>query len=245
MPWLAGENVIQLNYHLKEEESEDVDIEVPRAEGALSNTAARQLNKEQLIAQLVTRKASTVGVKATLLERLLGLLDRENENKFTHADRDVMDGRHHVTVQMDNAKPHIGYDNVANLNEFAKDHGFVVNVTLQPPRSPDLNKLDMSVFRSLAARASNYKVQSNNLNELACNVVREYEDYPIDYLLRTHAQTFAVYREILRHDGGIDYPSPHGEIRKHQKEGSEIVDLYVDVTLVQKAEKWLVDNQLS
>lgn len=243
MPWLADET-IDISITAQEGDDDETGFDIGRRIDTLSNVAARSMKKEQLIAELHNRGASTAGLRSELLDRLLGLLDRESELMFTRGDRDVRDGHHVITAQADNAKPHIGSDNIKKLNDWGRERGMSIQVALQPPRSPDLNKLDMSVFRSLASRASNYKCISKNLDDLVYNVTREFEEYPIEYLLRTHAETFAVYREILRHDGGNDYPSPHTNIRKRQSEGEDIVDLFVDVDLVSRAEAWLLANPL-
>jgi hypothetical protein len=148
-----------------------------------------------------------------------------------------------VTLQLDNAKPHIGNKNIEKLNKFGKTKGFSVRLSLQPPRSPDLNKLDMSVFSSLAHRSNTYKVRSKSLEDLIVNVVNEYEEYPAELLLHTYAETFAVYRAILANNGSIDYSSPHECIRQRENNGEDIVNHFVKVDIVRNAIKWLDDNK--
>ena len=170
---------------------------------------------------------------------------------YTHGDKDFCDGIPLQNVQMDNAKPHIGNGLIEKINKELQDADnnnkmkISIMCTLQPARSPDLNKLDMSINRSLAAKVHNFKTRSNNLEELlVINVVREFDEYPISYLERAYAQTFANYRACLRHNGNNDYPSPHEGIRKKENPCEDIVDYYVDVNLVEQVKQWLINHPL-
>ena len=204
--------------------------------------------KKDLIVELEKRHANTLGSVKLLKDRLCAYIDRDIENSYTHGDRDSREGHPLQNLQMDNAKPHIGNENIQNINRKLEEEKweshFIVNLTVQPPRSPDLNKLDMSINRSLASKIHTYKVRSHNLDDLVINVVREFEDYPIEYLERAYAETFAIYREILHHDGGNDFSIPHEGIRSRQSRSESVVDLYVDVALVERAKAWLVANPL-
>jgi hypothetical protein len=151
----------------------------------------------------------------------------------------------YLCLQMDGAKPHVGNDNIQLLNERGAQGGFSIQCMLQPPNSPDLNKNDMSFNNSLACQASKIaNVRNNSYEDIVYNVVRAFDDYPVDSIYHAYAETFAVYREILKHCGGNDFKMPHGEIRKNESHGLEIVDYYVEVSVVQDAKKWLVENPL-
>jgi hypothetical protein len=193
-----------------------------------------------------SRGASLNGNKPELLDRLLYLLDVEMEHGYTKGDVDVVNGVHPITLQMDNAKPHVGSHNIQKLNELGLSSGkFTIQCTLQPAKSPDLNKNDMSFFCSLASQASKIaNVRNNSYEDIVCNVVHAFEDYPMDSLYRTYAETFAVYREILKNYGGNDFKMPHGEIRKNERNGIESANLYVEVGVVESARQWLIDNPL-
>lgn len=217
---------------------------LPR-QGQLSRTAARHMKTEQLAGELRSRNASTAGLKPARLERLLHLLDKEVEAGYTKGDVDEYNGIHPITLQCDSAKPHVGNDNINKLNERGALHGFHIDCTLQPQRSPDLNKNDMSFNNSLAIQASKIaNVRSESYEGIVCNVVRAFEDYPVDAIYRAYAETFAVYREILKNFGGNDFKMPHGEIRKNERRGLEVVDYFVEVAVVEGARNWLVDNPL-
>ena len=193
-----------------------------------------------------SRGALTNGNKPELLSRLLYLLDVDVERGYTKGDVDVVKGVHPITLQMDNATPHVGSRNIQRLNEKGMQSGkFTIQCTLQPAKSPDTNKNDMSFFCSLASQASKLaNVRKNSYEDIVCNVVRAFDDYPMDSLYRTYAETFAVYREILKNYGGNDFKMPHGEIRKNERNGIESANLFVEVRVVEAARQWLTDHPL-
>lgn len=219
----------------------------PLHRALLSRTAARKMLTSQLADELASRNASTEGGKEARLQRLLYILDKEVEAGYTKGDVDECRGVHPINLQVDNATPHVGNDNITRLNQLSasQEDGFTISVTLQPPNSPELNLNDMSVLRSLASQASKLaNVRSDCYENIVCNVVRAFDDYPADAIYRAYAETFAVYREILKHCGGNDFKMPHGDIRKNESHGLEIVDYYVEVAVVDRARKWLVDHPL-
>lgn len=244
-------------FHIRCEDDNDDDDEgletrddavmqhLPLAQATLSRTAARCMKTAELASELQSRHASTAGNKDARLQRLLYLLDQDVESSYTKGDVDEYNGVHPICLQMDGAKPHVGNDNIRLLNERGLESGFSIHCTVQPANSPDLNKNDMSFNNSLATHASNLaNVQNSSFDDIVCNVVRAFDEYPVDSLYRAYAETFAVYREILKHCGGNDFKMPHGEIRKNESNGLEIVDFYVDEVVVDGAKMWLVQNPL-
>lgn len=69
-----------------------------------------------------------------------------------------------VFIQMDNARPHVGKNNVQKLNDFGDSLIPTVTVTNQPTQSPDLNINDIGLFHSLNKRIQ--KSMCNNLDAL-------------------------------------------------------------------------------
>ena len=63
-------------------------------------------------------------------------------------------------------------------------------------------------------------------------VVQEaFEKYPMDKLERIGALLFEIYRLVIEHDGGNDFPMPHSGIRKRQGKGEDAADRSVSVEL--------------
>lgn len=242
---------IDFNIRCQDQESEDEEelgaAPPPLRRAPLTRTAARKMLTSQLADELASRNASTEGDRGARLQRLLYLLDLEVEAGYTKGDVDECCGVHPINLQMDNATPHVGNDNIERLNWFSasREDGFTITYTLQPPNSPDIDVNDMCFFRSLASQASKLaNVRSDSYENIVCNVVRAFDNYPADAIYRAYAETFAVYREILKHCGGNDFKMPHGDIRKNESHGLEIVDYYVEVAVVDRARQWLVDHPL-
>ena len=171
-------------------------------------------------------------------------IGRDGNDEDDYDDEDINEVST-LSILMDNAKPHIGKKNIDKLNEWGSSHGFEIKVDLQPPQSPDLNGLDLSIFRGLSKWA--YKTKGSNtsqkLEDLFFQVTGTYEDYPSDIFSRVHAFMYEVYRLILKNYGGNDYQLPHTHIRKRQQDwGVDTADLYVEVSSVEDAEAWLLQD---
>eukprot|EP00600_Ochromonadales_sp_CCMP1393_P003869 CAMPEP_0174994192 /NCGR_PEP_ID=MMETSP0004_2-20121128/23492_1 /TAXON_ID=420556 /ORGANISM="Ochromonas sp., Strain CCMP1393" /LENGTH=63 /DNA_ID=CAMNT_0016248387 /DNA_START=118 /DNA_END=306 /DNA_ORIENTATION=+ len=54
-----------------------------------------------------------------------------------------------ITIQHDGAKPHTDKGNPELLMQAGIQDGWKIQFLVQPPQSPDLNKLDLSLFASL------------------------------------------------------------------------------------------------
>lgn len=258
MPWRKGAATIDIHLNrgtqiddddnddnhgvVEEDEEEQEGEEEDEYEAAIrpKPKSVAAMTVPELREQLQLRAANTAGFAADLRPRLVRLLDAERERSWTH-DGDLAGV---VNVQVDNAPPHCGGNNIEKLRAAGLRKGFKIRTILQPPRSPDLNKCDMSVFAMLSSQSNSYKVKSATLEDLIVNVAHAFEDFPVNALERTYAQCFEVYRCILANNGGIDYPTPHSGINNRQRRGEPLVDYYVDVALVESARAWLEANPI-
>lgn len=73
-----------------------------------------------------------------------------------------------VYIQMDNARPHVGKNNVEKLNDFGDNLNPTITVMNQPAQSPDLNINDIGFFNSLNKRCQ--KSTCNDLDQLWTNL---------------------------------------------------------------------------
>lgn len=140
-----------------------------------------------------------------------------------------------IIIQHDGAKAHSGFDNAAKLNEYAAADGWNMEFVTQPAQSPDLNKNDLAFFYSLQQKAKQLKGDSKSTRDLMNAVLKAYQEYDADQLLRIEALQLEIYRCILRNSGGNDFPMPHSGIRKRQKNGLEVVDRRIHTDLVESA----------
>ena len=144
------------------------------------------------------------------------------------------------TIEMDNAKPHVGNHNFDTLREAAAAKGF--GLSMQTAQSPDQNPLDLALNHAFMTRASNFKVSSHNLDELSVNVYTAYTNYPPDNIRRAYALLYEIYKKILSECGKVDYAIPHTHITKRQGGGEEEIDEYVGVEIVERAAQFIIDH---
>ena len=206
------------------------------------------MNKQKLIKELEDRGASKSGNMNDLVQRLLYLRELEVEKNLTNGDMDEIGGQKCLTMLYDNATPHTATKNLNQLREIGKTFSqpFTIQFILQPARSPDLNKNDMFFFSSLASRTSKLENKSSldRFENIVVNVCQAFDDYPIDSLIHCYAETFEVYKMILRSYGGNDFKMPHGKIIQNELRGTTNPNYFVDVDVVENAKRWLNDNPL-
>lgn len=99
-----------------------------------------------------------------------------------------------VTIQQDNARPHVGKNNVSKLN--GVDGITVIN---QPANSPELNVNDLGFFHSLLATVE--KHGKTSCEELWQVIQDSYNSANADTLLSIWKTKSAVVQEIIRNRG--------------------------------------------
>ncbi|ETI34119.1 hypothetical protein F443_19324 [Phytophthora nicotianae P1569] len=87
------------------------------------------------------------------------------KEKVFSAIRQLWPGRKSlcIKVQQDNAGPHVAGDN-ADILEAGIEHGWTIEMTCQPPRSPDMNVLDLGLFNAI--QSGQYRYPTHNLQGL-------------------------------------------------------------------------------
>lgn len=117
-----------------------------------------------------------------------------------------------IFIQQDNAKPHVGKNNVKKINDFGDLN--VPNTVLlnQPAQSPELNINDLGFFHSLSKRAQ--KEGYETLDQLWLSVQNAYWTTASNTLLNLWMLKSEVIKEIITAKGGsIDLP--HSNIRQN------------------------------
>ena len=54
-----------------------------------------------------------------------------------------------IVIQQDEATPHTGHGTVDTINAYIHQHGWNCTLVNEPPQSPDLNLLDLSLFHGM------------------------------------------------------------------------------------------------
>ncbi|XP_049394793.1 uncharacterized protein LOC125859114 [Solanum stenotomum] len=84
-----------------------------------------------------------------------------------------------IFIQQDNARPHIGVNDLEFVEAAQKD-GFDIRLCFQPPNSPDLNVLDLGFFRAI--QSLQYQKALSNVDELVEAVERSFDEMKVEQL---------------------------------------------------------------
>ena len=82
-------------------------------------------------------------------------------------------------------------------------------------------------FYSLQCDTNALKGSTCTLKQLLPIVLKAFKDYDVSKLERIDAIQYEIYRQIIDHDGGNDFPMPHSGIRKRQNQDEVVADLRV------------------
>ncbi|XP_074297024.1 uncharacterized protein LOC141627697 [Silene latifolia] len=112
----------------------------------------------------------------------------------------------------------------------ANQDGWNIELSCQPPNSPDLNVLDLGFFRaiqSLQQRTNCYK-----LDKLAIEVNKAFANLEVIELKYVFITLQACLLEVMKRKGGNDYPLPHMHKTKLAAAGMLPEYLTADIHLV-------------
>jgi hypothetical protein len=111
-----------------------------------------------------------------------------------------------IFIQQDNARTHIDV-NDSDFVAAAQCDGWNIQLTCQPPNSPDLNVLDLGFFAAIQALFE--RGTPNNIVEIVAAVEKAFYDYPVDRSNRIFLTQQSCMMEIMKHNGGQHYNIPH------------------------------------
>ncbi|XP_074290579.1 uncharacterized protein LOC141617297 [Silene latifolia] len=142
-----------------------------------------------------------------------------------------------ISIQQDNAKPHIN-GNDKDFLEAAASDGFNIKLTQQPANSPDLNILDLGFFRSIQSLQDEHPARS--VEELVKSVQDAYEDETVEVLDNVWLSLQACMIDIMKLKGHNNYPLPH--LAKATQRRAETLprNLEVDEELVKECIQFLI-----
>jgi hypothetical protein len=128
-----------------------------------------------------------------------------------------------IFIQQDNCRTHVLPDDpafIAAVNATGMD----IQLTYQPPNSPDMNVLDLCFFSSIQSLA--FESAPNTLKELIESVEKAYDAYEVDILAKVYITLHSVLVEVMKDGGGNKNKTPHmgqgqtpegGNVAKHSK----------------------------
>lgn len=144
-----------------------------------------------------------------------------------------------ITIQWDNARPH----QIPTDDEFQAaltQNGFNIKLVYQPTQSPDLNVLDLGLFRAI--QSLQYHSFPKNIDELIERVEEAYEFFDPMVNKYTWITLQSCMVEILKKEGGNNYKIPHMKKQRLENLGSLPDILYVSQELVEQGVKFLNDR---
>ena len=133
-----------------------------------------------------------------------------------------------ITVQHDGATSHNGHGNKEFFDSLGQKGGWNIVMVTQSAQSPDLNILDIGVFRSMQSRSEEYRMESNTVSDLVARVKKTFVTYPSQLLDSCWAVLHEHYRLIRMEDGGNTYCNPHAGIRHRVSKGLDPVNYSID-----------------
>jgi hypothetical protein len=128
-----------------------------------------------------------------------------------------------IFIQQDNVKPHLlPHDD--GFRQAVAQTDLDIQLIQQPPNSPDLNVLDLALFRSLQSLTDTRAPK--NIKELIEGVEEEYNNYEVNKLSRSFFTLKTVMIQIMRVEGGVEYDIPHNYKDLLEAEGrlEEVMD---------------------
>ncbi|XP_074300843.1 uncharacterized protein LOC141632172 [Silene latifolia] len=124
-----------------------------------------------------------------------------------------------IFIRQDNSRPHIS-PNDLDFKAAATSDGWDMELICQPPNSPDLNILDLGLFRSI--QTLQHEKAPKSVVELVNAVVRSYEEVTAVILNHTWLTLQTCMNEILKKKGNNNYKIPHMGKKRNMKDVNEM-----------------------
>ncbi|KAH0746389.1 hypothetical protein KY285_008046 [Solanum tuberosum] len=135
--------------------------------------------------------------RACLIEKVLPAIT----SKWPTSDSNIP-----IFIQQDNARPHIGVNDLEFV-EAAQKGGFDIRLCFQPPNSPNLNVLDLGFFRAI--QSLQYQKAPSNVDESVEAVERSFDEMKVEQLNHVFLTLQSCMIEVMKDNGGNNYKVPH------------------------------------
>ncbi|XP_021734863.1 uncharacterized protein LOC110701536 [Chenopodium quinoa] len=141
-----------------------------------------------------------------------------------------------IIIQWDNARPH----QVPKDEEFlaaTQANGFNIQFVFQPAQSPDLNVLDLGLFKAI--QSNQYQSFPTNLDELIEKVDEAFEMFDPTLNRYTWITLQSCMIKVLEKQGGNNFNPPHMGKARLDRQGALEDILKVDKKLVANTVEYL------
>lgn len=139
-------------------------------------------------------------------------------------------------IQQDNARPHVPLWDEECFEVGTADE-WNIRMKNQPANSPDVNICDLGFFNTV--QSIQQEKCASRIEDLVQNVQDAFEEVESTSLLDNFITIQAVFREILRSNGGNDFKIPHLKKQVHRRAGKPIVNVTCDAETILKAHEFL------
>ncbi|XP_049394876.1 uncharacterized protein LOC125859215 [Solanum stenotomum] len=131
-----------------------------------------------------------------------------------------------IFIQQDNARPHIGVNDLEFVEAVQKD-GFDIRLWFQPPNNPDLNVLDLGFFRAI--QSLQYQKVPSNVDELVEAVERSFDEMKVEQLNHVFLTLQSCMIEVMKGNGENNYKVPHLNKNRLEREDNHPLQLCCDI----------------
>ena len=101
--------------------------------------------------------------------------------------------------------------------EYLPGFEFEIILYCQPPNLPDLNVLDLGVFRAL--QSMQWKEEAKNMDEMVQRVLNVFQNWPSQRLDNTFLTLQCVMNQVIECLGNNDYKLEHMNKKRLEKLG--------------------------
>ncbi|KAI5444169.1 hypothetical protein KIW84_012693 [Lathyrus oleraceus] len=141
-----------------------------------------------------------------------------------------------IFIQQDNARSHISKDD-PDFCRAASESEFDIQLTCQPPNSPDLNVLDLGFFNAIQSLQQKEPVKS--IDELVGAVQKAFDEFSTVQSNKIFSTLQSCMIEIMKINGSNKYKIPHMKKDMLYKQGGIPVQMSCDSSLVQEVTEYL------
>jgi hypothetical protein len=117
-----------------------------------------------------------------------------------------------IYIQQDNARSHIA-TNDPDFCRAASEDGFDIQLTCQPPNSPDLNILDLGLFNAI--QSLQQQEPKRSIDQLIDAVQRAFDEYSCEQSDKIFTTLQSCMIEIMKIKGSNKYKTPHMKKDRH------------------------------
>ncbi|KAI5400180.1 hypothetical protein KIW84_065200 [Lathyrus oleraceus] len=141
-----------------------------------------------------------------------------------------------IFIQQDNARSHISKDD-PDFCRAASESEFDIQLTCQPPNSPDLNVLDLGFFNAIQSLQQKEPIKS--IDELVGAVQKAFDEFSTVQSNKIFSTLQSCMIEIMKINESNKYKIPHMKKDMLYKQGGIPVQTSCDSSLVQEVTEYL------